>query len=50
MRDDFNSFVEWAPCPFLIFLGGLDDHPTYIHPASEQCQKFSVKEELELKD
>ncbi|NEP04336.1 MAG: hypothetical protein F6K34_05555 [Okeania sp. SIO4D6] len=19
MRDDFNSFVEWASCPFLIF-------------------------------
>ncbi|NEP77946.1 MAG: hypothetical protein F6K39_07015 [Okeania sp. SIO3B3] len=50
MRDDFNSFVEWASCPFLIFsllgrdrqrqAGCLLPLTTYIHSAPQQCPEL----------
>ncbi|OZH52064.1 hypothetical protein AFK68_26765 [Hydrocoleum sp. CS-953] len=40
MEDDFNSFVEWAGCPFLIFSDGHPAHPTYIHPLIQQRQRI----------
>ncbi|NEQ75284.1 MAG: hypothetical protein F6K23_20885 [Okeania sp. SIO2C9] len=38
----FNSFVEWAYCPLLIFFSSQDTHPTDIHPASQQWPKITL--------
>ena len=49
MWDDFNSFVEWGSCPFLIFWewnGDLARSPLNIHPLIQQRQKRCITRSL----